>query len=203
MPRTGRLGLLVVLALAGAVGAGRSGLAQEPACPTAPLLASPTAGASPGAGTAADAERPVWQTIGLTDACSGDVFTLADFAGRTVYVEPMATWCPTCREQLENVREARERLADEEVVFVALSVETDLPRQDLADYAADAGFAWPFAVMTPEMLTALVEAFGRSIAVPPSTPHFVIRPDGSTTELETGLADADALLELLAEVEAG
>lgn len=62
--------------------------------PTATLL-PPTAGAAAPtalAATTAVAMRPAWQTALLRDARTGETFTLADFAGRTVYVHPMAKW---------------------------------------------------------------------------------------------------------------
>lgn len=143
---------------------------------------------------AGEGERPAWQHLPLTNASSGETFTLADFAGKTVFVEPMATWCTNCRRQLGNVRQAREQLEGEDVVFVALSVETNIGDGDLAQYAQEAGFDWVFAVMTPEMLQQLVDAFGRAIGNPPSTPHFVIRPDGTTTELVTGIDPPEQLI---------
>ena len=36
---------------------------------------------------------PAWQTSILSDARTGQSFTLADFTGKTVFVDPMATWC--------------------------------------------------------------------------------------------------------------
>lgn len=33
-----------------------------------------------------------WQDIALRDVRTGETFTFADFAGRTVYVHPMARW---------------------------------------------------------------------------------------------------------------
>jgi len=136
---------------------------------------------------------PDWQTAQLTNARTGEAFTLADFAGRTVFVEPFATWCTNCRAQLKNVREARAQLGDQPV-FVALSVETNLKTEDVAKYTNDQGFDWVFAVMTPEMLKQLTDQFGLTIANPPSTPHFIIRPDGSTTDLSTGIKSVEALV---------
>ena len=49
-----------------------------------------------------------WLTTELTDACSGETFALADFAGKTLYVESMATWCGECYEQLTRVQDAAE-----------------------------------------------------------------------------------------------
>lgn len=135
-----------------------------------------------------------WQDIELTDARTGETFTLASFSGKTVFVEPMATWCTNCRQQLGNVREARTQLGDD-VVFIGLSLETNLSDADLAQYQADQGFDWTFAVMTPEMLQGLADTFGRSITSAPSTPHFVIRPDGSYTDLVTGIDSPDEIMQ--------
>lgn len=132
-------------------------------------------------------DRPPWQHLSLIDARTGESFSLADFEGKTVFVEPMATWCSNCRRQLTNVIEARQQLASDDVVFVALSVETNIDDATLADYADQAGFDWLFAVATPDMLRQLANEFGQSITNPPATPHFIIRGDGSFTELVTGI----------------
>jgi cytochrome oxidase Cu insertion factor (SCO1/SenC/PrrC family) len=141
---------------------------------------------------AAAVTRPAWQQIALIDARSGATFTLADFAGKTVFVEPFATWCGDCRQQLGNVQAAKSALG-EDVVFVALSVEPNIGADVLARYADDAGFDWTFAAMPPELLQALAAQFGQTIANPPATPHFLIRPDGSTTDLVTGIESPDAI----------
>ena len=139
-------------------------------------------------------ERPAWQNLPLTNARTGEAFTFADFEGKTVFVEPMATWCSNCRRQLGNVRQAQEQLAGDDVVFVALSVETNIDDATLASYADGAGFDWLFAVATPDMLKDLADEFGRSIVNPPATPHFIIRPDGTSTELVTGIEAADQIV---------
>ena len=143
-------------------------------------------------------DLPAWQTLTLTDARTGESFTLADFAGKTVFVETMATWCPNCRQQLANVKSAAERADGAQVVFIAISVETDLAAETLAQYADDNGFGWTFAVATPELVQALGATFGPTIANPPATPHFLIHPDGSHSELVTGFESGDAILAALA-----
>jgi thiol-disulfide isomerase/thioredoxin len=137
-----------------------------------------------------------WQTLPLTNARTGETFTLGDFAGRTVFVEPMATWCSNCRQQLMSVQQARAGLSDE-VVFIALSVETNISDADLARYADGFGFDWTFAVMSPEILQELAATFGRTVANPPSTPHFVIRSDGSVSDLITGVKSPDDIVALV------
>ncbi|MBP6470194.1 MAG: TlpA family protein disulfide reductase [Chloroflexi bacterium] len=142
------------------------------------------------------AEKPAWQTIALTNAQSGETFTLGGFAGKTVFVEPMATWCTNCRQQLGNVAQIREQFGDD-VIFIALSLETNLSHEELARYAADQGFDWHFAVMTPEMLQSLAETYGRTITNAPSTPHFIIRADGTYTDLKTGVDSPEQLVQFI------
>lgn len=134
-----------------------------------------------------------WQTIEITDV-DGASFTLGDLAGRPVFVEAFATWCSNCRSQLRTTQAAAASLGDE-AAFVALSVETSLSAEDVADYAEDNGFtSMRFAVMTPELLAAFVDAYGNSAVNPPSTPHVVIGASGAAGELGTGsIGDADII----------
>ena len=142
---------------------------------------------------AAFAQDTSWRDLPLTDARTGETFSLADFAGQTVYVEPMATWCANCRQQLGNVRDAKTQLGGE-VTFIALSVETTLSADELARYADEQGFDFTFAVMTPPLLRALAAAFGQAVTNPPSTPHFIFGPDGKTSELLTGFSTPDEIV---------
>ncbi|MEZ4581606.1 MAG: hypothetical protein R3A10_08205 [Caldilineaceae bacterium] len=105
----------------------------------------------------------------MTDAVTGDEFIVADFAGKTIFVEPFATWCSNCRRQLGTVDGLRAQSGDD-VVFLALSVETNVGNEALANYAAQTGYGLTFAAMPPEMLQLLVDAYGQSITNPPATP---------------------------------
>jgi cytochrome oxidase Cu insertion factor (SCO1/SenC/PrrC family) len=142
------------------------------------------------------AERPAWHTLPLVDARTGQTFTLADLAGKTVYVEPMATWCSNCRGQMSVIRDqVLGQIDPERTVFIGLSVETELSPEKLAAYADTHGFSWTFAVMTPELLQGLSSTFGLTVANPPAIPHFLIGPDGTTSDLSTGFHPADRVLE--------
>ena len=55
---------------------------------------------------------PAWQTLELADVATGKNFKLADYHGKTVYVELMATWCPNCRKQLGFVNAAKKKLEE-------------------------------------------------------------------------------------------
>jgi cytochrome oxidase Cu insertion factor (SCO1/SenC/PrrC family) len=145
-------------------------------------------------------ELPLWMTIELVDAETGETFTLADFAGKTILVEPMATWCSNCRRQITETTKLIKQLTEaederlENLVFIGLSIETNLKRADLRAYAERNNFALTFAVMSEDMLRALVAEFGRGVANPPSSPSFIIRADGTFTELTFGIEPVEDIL---------
>ena len=148
---------------------------------------------------------PAWLTTELTDACSGEAFTLADFAGKTLFIESMATWCGECYGQLTRVQDAASQIPEDErgdIVLVALSSEVGLPREDLARYAEETGFPLIFAVMPEDMLKAMVDDIGQAVAIPPAMPHLIVAPDGTIGELHTGGSSADELLALFADAQA-
>lgn len=97
------------------------------------------------------------------------------------------------------MRELYPQLSDEEFAFISLEVETNLSAGRLATYADNNGFLWRFAVMTPEMLQAVITQFGTSAIVPPSTPHFVIGPAGELSALSLGIHSAEEIRAELAE----
>lgn len=149
--------------------------------------------AAQGSGSDQRVELAAWQTIEITDV-GGVTFTLADYGGQPVLIETFATWCVNCRAQLADTQEAAARLGSEAAV-VALSVETELSPADVADYAGDNGFTdIRFAVMSPELLVAFADAFGTTVANPPSTPKVIVDAAGRAGELSTGPASTDDLV---------
>jgi cytochrome oxidase Cu insertion factor (SCO1/SenC/PrrC family) len=162
--------------------------AQQDATPTAETLAG-----------GAQSANPAWLTSPVVNAHTGETFTLADFAGKTIWVEPMATWCTTCRNQLPRVEAARAALDNDQYVFISFSVAENVDNATLAQYADDQGWHWTFAVATETLTQGMVDTFGRTVVTPPSTPHFIIRPDGSVTEIATGQPTTD---EIIAELKA-
>lgn len=164
---------------------------------TAGTGTTPSTEAAPGVtGPDGAVELAEWQKIEVIDA-DGEAFSLADFIGRPVLVENFATWCSNCRRQLGDTDDAAQQ-AGENAVFVALSVETDLDPKDMADYARQHGFDHiRFAVMSPEMLAAVKDAFGNSALNPPSTPHVAVAADGTVGEMVTGFDSPEAILSSL------
>lgn len=193
---------VAVLAVTAAA-CGDEGSDAQPSSDTSETTTTTTAAgtpAEPGDGettTSAETTDTVapaeWQLIEVTDT-GGETFTIADLAGRPVFVENFATWCSNCRKQLEATQAAAEQAGDD-AVFLALSVETELSVEDMAEYRDDNGFdAIRFAVMSPELLAAMDAAFGGTALNPPATPKVAVAADGAAGELVTGPESAEEIL---------
>ena len=140
-----------------------------------------------------------WQTLTMTNVQTGQEFAVSDFLGCTVYVETMATWCINCMMQMTNVAAALPNLDPDRHVVMAISIETQLAPEDLAKYAENSGFDWIFSVASPELLKAIVDAFGRDAVVPSITPHVIVYPDGTAGELRTGGSSPEDIVDMMNE----
>ena len=97
-------------------------------------------------------ETPAWFSASLTDARSGEVFTVNDFAGKVVLVETLAQWCSNCLKQQKQVLELHSRLGERDD-FISLGLDID-PNEDidsLKGYLERNGFHWTYSVAPPEV----------------------------------------------------
>lgn len=171
-----------------------------PSGSTAPSLPTASA-ASPGRSNASGGPPPgsspePWRTAVLTDVRTGVETHLADLAGKIVFVEGVATWCPPCLEQQLEARAALAVLDPARVVWVSLDVDPSEDATTLLRYAQSHDFPWTFAVATPELLRYLATRFGDRVLAPPDTPVIVLAPDGTATLTEHGIKHADRIIEL-------
>ncbi|MFT5222337.1 MAG: hypothetical protein ACI867_000636, partial [Glaciecola sp.] len=105
----------------------------------------------------------------------------------------------TCRRQLIDTDAAAAQVASDDVVFLVLSIETDIDPANLQIYAEENNFSHvEFGLLDAAGLIALRDQFGRSVLNAPSTPKFLISPDGSLSEMTTGLESVDQILAQLA-----
>jgi hypothetical protein len=174
-----------------ACGPAMTGTSDPPPSPTAPTSSSTaeaTATAEPqttGGASSTDLPADPLLTTRLTDVRTGEHFTLADLTAEApILVEPMAVWCTSCRAQMHEVTRTHEA-AD----FVSVSLDVDLSEtaQDLAAYADREGWAWRFAMASPDLYRLLQRRFGDAATYPPATPLIVIERDGSVRALDFGV----------------
>jgi cytochrome oxidase Cu insertion factor (SCO1/SenC/PrrC family) len=142
----------------------------------------------------AAANTPDWFNIELTDAQTGETFTMNDFAGKVVLVETMAMWCPNCVVQANEVRNLHNLLGNpDDLVSVSLDVDVNEDRASLKEYAAGYGFDWRFAVAPLEVARALGNLYSAQYLNPPLSPMLIIDRSGSVHHLEYGLKNAETL----------
>lgn len=140
-----------------------------------------------------------WQTIPLTNVNTGEIFTIADFQGKTVILETMAVWCPLCKQQQEQVKRALDNLDPEQVVAVALDVDPAETADFLQSFAQKEGYTWYYAITQADLSSQLTQEFGDQILSPTSTPIIIIYPDGSHELMPFGVKSWDRLVALVEE----
>jgi hypothetical protein len=197
------LGLLVAapVLLAACSTASREAQVSTSAAPgTTNAEATAPASAEPAGDAQAEEAGPAtaaWLDIELTDAASGETFTLASLAGGVVALEPMAIWCSNCKAQQDNVKAAYADIAEAGVTYISLGIDPGEDRGDLARYAQRRGYDWTFVKSPVALSRALNDLFGPQILSPPSTPLIVLDATGEVYTQEWGFHDPDALLGIL------
>jgi len=141
-----------------------------------------------------DTATPEWFDIELTDARTGETFTMNDYAGKVVLVETMAMWCPTCLLQANEVRKMHELLDHpDDVISVSLDVDVNEDEASLKDYSEEFGFEWHYAVAPLEVARALGNLYSAQYLNPPLSPMLVIDRNGEVHQLEFGKKSAESL----------
>jgi cytochrome oxidase Cu insertion factor (SCO1/SenC/PrrC family) len=143
-------------------------------------------------------ENPAWFGDTLTNAASGETFTISSFEGKVVLVENMAQWCPTCLQQQKQVLQLHQMLGDQaKLVSLALDVDPNEDAPSLKAYIEKNGFDWTYAIAPAELSSALSKDLGDQFLNPPSAPMFIIDSHGGIHPLPFGVKSADDLLAAL------
>jgi hypothetical protein len=128
-----------------------------------------------------------WRTAELTDVRSDETFTIWGLDG-PVAIQSFAVWCPKCERQSNRFAELGGSVA-------RVSLNTD-PNEDagkVKEHAADNGFDWRFAVAPTGLTDALIDAFGTSVTVAPSTPVIVACEGGGATFRDGSILSASEI----------
>ena len=208
------LAVALVAAACSSGGAAAPSVAPTPAAPSvAPTpapsesMAAETTGPGSPASSAAPSEAPTpnpaaaalagrsWATAELIDVATGEPFTIADYAGKTIFVESMAIWCSNCRAQQGRFKEALAQLDPDSVAYVVLTVDPGETGEDLARYRESQGFTGTYAVAGTDVSRALADEFGPNAINPPSVPLVLVTPDGEVS-FDTGGESVDEIVTL-------
>lgn len=143
-------------------------------------------------------ELPEWFDLPLTNARTGEIFTVNDFKGKVILIESMAIWCPNCIVQAHEVRKLHDLLVNEnDLVSISLDVDINETTAELKSYVEDYGFDWYFAVAYLDVARALGNLYGANYLNPPAAPMLLIDRNGIAHKLEFGRKNTDELLILV------
>jgi peroxiredoxin len=140
-----------------------------------------------------------WLDIELYDITSESNFKISDFAGKKVFIESFAVWCPTCTKQQKEIKKFHEEFGD---VVISISLDTD-PNEDVnkvKEHITENNFDWHYAVSPKKLTESLIDIFGIGVVNAPQVPIILICEDQSVRMLKKGIKKSDALKE---ELEAG
>lgn len=162
--------------------------------------AAPASPVAPDDDATETAER--WLDIELTDAATGETFTLASLGGEVVAIEPMAVWCTSCKRQQDNVKQVYADIEAAGVRYISLGIDPGEDPEMLARYAERHGYEWTFVQSPTAFSRAINDRFGPQILSAPSTPLIVLDPSGEVAAQTFGPHAPDDVLAILEEAAA-
>ncbi|HYO44320.1 MAG TPA: TlpA disulfide reductase family protein [Candidatus Limnocylindrales bacterium] len=121
----------------------------------------------------------------------GQPVSLADYAGKPVWLTFGASWCPDCRTESADVEATYQ--ANKANGLVVLGVFINETAADVAGYAGRAGLTFPIAVDP----NADIAAAYRSMGIPT---HFFIGSDGKVREVRIGALSKDDMARAVAAI---
>jgi hypothetical protein len=143
-------------------------------------------------------EGPAWFYASLTDARTGQAFTINEFSGKVVLVETMAIWCTNCLQQQGQVKALHAQLgARDDFVSIGLDIDPNENTAALKTYVENKSFDWFYAVPPKDVSREIASLYGDQFLNPPSTPIVVIDRHGDAHPLPFGIKSADNLLQAI------
>ena len=143
-------------------------------------------------------DTPDWFNASLTDARTGQSFSINDFQGKVVLVETMAIWCSNCLQQQGQVKALHEQLgARDDFVSIGLDIDPNENTAALKGYVENKGFDWLYAVPAADVSREIASLYGDLFLNPPSTPIVVIDRHSDAHPLQFGIKSADDLMQAI------
>jgi len=178
LPGGERLRTLVIMLVVGAAISGGAWLLDRTgaASYTTIELTGDTSGPRPIVG----AVPPAFSATTVT----GEAFSLADLAGRPVWLTFGASWCADCRAEAPDLEATYQRYAPAGLAVVSIWIQEG--DKDVTDYASRLGLDF---TMIADPSTSLASRY-RIYGLPT---HFFIAPDGTIREVRLGGLEPDEM----------
>ncbi len=113
----------------------------------------------------------------------GNKFSFDQYKGKVIFINLWATWCGPCKAEMPGIQSLSEKLKDEPVEFVMLSVDKESALSKVIAYLENNQYTFPVYMphgYLPEQMQ-----------VPSIPTTFVIGKDGKVVMKETGTRNYD------------
>ncbi len=117
------------------------------------------------------------EKVQLTDL-NGQLLNIKQYAGKTVFINFWATWCKPCIAEMPSIEKAKNKLSDQNIVFLLASNES---LQEIEDFKNSNSYT--SAYVRIENMEAL------NIQAIPTT--YIYNPDGKLVFSEMGYRNWD------------
>ena len=114
---------------------------------------------------------------------SGNKLSFKKYKGKVLFINLWATWCGPCKAEMPSIQSLSEKLKDEQVEFVMLSVDKEVALPKVKSYLQNNQFTFPVFMMNgylPELLQ-----------VPSIPTTFIVSKDGKILMKEVGTRNYD------------
>lgn len=143
-------------------------------------------------------ESPSWYSASLSDARTGQAFSIESLKGKVVLVETMAVWCSKCLTQQGHVKALHETLGHrDDFVSVGLDIDPNEDLDQLKFFVESQGFDWLYAISPVDVSRDLSSLYGPQFLNPPSTPIVVIDRHGEAHPMPFGIKSTEELLQFI------
>lgn len=132
--------------------------------------------------TLVDKTNKTFDYNGRFQDLDGNMVTLSDYKGKTVFINLWATWCPPCRAEMPHISELYKKVKDtENLEFLMIAVDKDMSKSK--DYINKKGFSFPVVHANYGLNASL-----QSQSIPTT---LVINPDGEIVFYQEGMSNFD------------
>lgn len=114
---------------------------------------------------------------------NGNVVDASEFKGKTIFLNIWATWCGPCRIEMPSIQSLYNKVDQENILFVMLSVDRREDFEKVKNFVNDKSYTFPVYVPSGSLPGQL------QVGSIPTT--FVINPEGKIVSKETGAANYD------------
>ncbi|MGY6557957.1 MAG: TlpA family protein disulfide reductase [Nitritalea sp.] len=131
--------------------------------------------------TLADRTLEDFDFRGTFTNAAGETVQLADFKGKTLFINIWATWCPPCRAEMPHIDALYEKVASEDLLFLMVSVDQEAEKA--FRFHEQKGFHFPVLHAGAGLSPSL-----QSQSIPTTV---VVSPEGKIAFYQEGMANFD------------